>query len=107
MLQNNTPGQIKKIHVLVSVLGIDEMIFTGKCYNRFNTASSKGLANFQADSLIEELEEKAVQCGVWKKIAPFKQKNEALDGRPGFASAAQLVLIESTWAKVSKMKRRN
>jgi len=44
-----------------------------------------------------------VQLGVWKK-SDFKRKHEALDGRPGFASAPQLALIESTWNKLSRME---
>jgi hypothetical protein len=61
------------------------------------------LAYFQAEQLIDELEAIAIQMGVWKKSA-FKQKHEALDGRPGFANVAQLDLIEGTWAKVSRME---
>lgn len=103
MLQNSTPGEIKKIHALVAALKIDDDLYREILWNRFNTRSSKELTNFQADQLIEELEKIAIQKGVWKKSA-FKQKHEALDGRPGFASTAQLALIESTWTKVSKME---
>ena len=103
MLQNSTPGQIKKIHALVSALKIDDDHYRDNLWNRFNTRSSKGLAYFQADQLIDELEAIAVPMGVWKKSA-FKQKHEALDGRPGFASVDQLALIEGTWTKVSKME---
>ena len=103
MLKNSTPGQIKKIHALISVLKIDDDHYRDNLWNRFNTRSSKGLAYFQADQLIDELEAIAIQMVVWKKSA-FKQKHEALDGRPGFANVAQLGLIEGTWAKVSRME---
>jgi hypothetical protein len=103
MLQNSTPGQIKKIHALVTALGFDDDLYRAILLNRFNTRSSKELANFQAGQLIEELEKQAVQKGVWKKSA-FKKRYEALAGRPGFASGAQLDLIESTWTKVSRME---
>ena len=103
MLQNSTPGEIKKIHALVSALGIDDDLYREMLRNRFNTASSKELTNFQAGQLIEELEKIAIQKGVWKKN-DFKQKHEALEGRPGFASTAQLALIESTWNKLSRME---
>jgi len=103
MLQNSTLGQIKKIHALVSALKINDDHYRDNLWNRFNTRSSKGLAYFQADQLIDELEAIAVPMGVWKKSA-FKQKHEALDGRPGFANVAQLGLIEGTWARVSRME---
>ena len=103
MLQTSTPGEIKKIHALVSALGIDDDLYREMLWNRFNTRSSKELTNLQAGQLIEELEKIAIQKGVWKKN-DFKRKHEALDGRPGFASAPQLALIESTWGKLSRME---
>ena len=103
MLKKSTPGQIKIIHALVSALKIDDDLYRENLWNRFHTRSSKELANFQAGQLIDELEAIAVQMGVWKKSA-FKQKYEALDGRPGFASIAQISLIEGTWNKVSRME---
>lgn len=103
MLQNSTSGQIKIIHALISALKIDDDLYRENLWNRFNTRSSKELANYQAGQLIDELEAIAVQMGVWKKSA-FKQKYEALDGRPGFASIAQISLIENTWDKVTRME---
>jgi len=52
MLQNSTPGEIKKIHALVSALGIDDDLYREILWNRFNTRSSKELTNFQADQLL-------------------------------------------------------
>lgn len=103
MLQNSTPGEIKKIHALVSALGIDDDLYRDILWNRFNTRFSKELTNFQAGQLIEELEKIAIQKGVWK-MSDFKRKHEALDGRPGFASVPQLALIESTWDRLSRME---
>lgn len=103
MLKNSTPGEIKKIHALVSALGIDDDLYREILWNRFNTRSSKELTIFQAGQLIEEMEEKAIQKGVWEKSA-FKKKHETLDGRFGFASTAQLALIENTWIKLSRME---
>lgn len=100
---HSTPGQIKKIHALVSALRIDDDLYRGILINRFNAATSKTLLGCQADQLIAELEEKAVQAGVWKKRG-FTRQYESLDGRSGFASSRQLALIESTWNKVSRME---
>jgi len=103
MLRDITPGQVKMIHALAGALGFDEDLYREILRDRFKVRSSKELAHFQAGRLIEELEEKAIQAGVWTKSA-FKQRYEALSGRPGFASVPQLALIESTWAKVSRMQ---
>jgi len=103
MLKEITPGQVKKIHALIAAIGFSDDTYRDILWTRYEVVSSKKLVSFQAGQLIEDLEEFAIRKGFWKK-SDFKQKYESLDGRPGFASSAQLALIESTWAKVSRME---
>lgn len=103
MVKPITPGQVKKIHTLIGALGIDRKLYREVLKNRFGVASSKDLVSFQAGILIDELEERALQAGVWKK-SEFREKYDGLDGRPQFASTSQLGLIKDTWNKVSRME---
>jgi hypothetical protein len=103
MLKEITPGQIKKIHALLAAIGFSDDTYRDILWTRYHVNSSKELGNFLAGRLIEDLEAFAIKKGLWKK-SDFKQKYDALNGRPGFASVPQWALIESTWEKVSRME---
>ena len=59
-------SQIKKIHALKSVLGLDEDLYR-EMLSGFSVQSSKRLTVIQAGSLIETLEAEAVARNVWQK----------------------------------------
>lgn len=103
MLRGITPAQIRMIHSLVGALGFDDALYRDILQTRFNVGTSKELANFQAGRLIEELQERALQSGIWKKSA-LKQRYDALSGRPGYATVPQLALIENLWAALTRME---
>jgi hypothetical protein len=91
-----TPAQIKRIHVLKSALGLSDELYRD-ALSRCGVSTSKALSFSGAAELIDLFEEQAVKAGVWqKRTAP-----PAGPHREGFASPAQLALIESLWAQVS------
>ncbi|MDP1991957.1 MAG: regulatory protein GemA [Syntrophales bacterium] len=102
-LSDITPGQIKKIHALIAAMGFADDFYRDIIWTRYQVRSSKEMTKIQAGQLIEDLEKTAIKGGTWKESA-FREKYKSLDGRPGFASIAQLALIESMWAKVSRME---
>lgn len=96
-----TPRQIKKIHTLVSRLGMNEEAYRDMLEASWGVRSSKELAEPEAELLIGTLEAKAVEMGVWQK--PYVKKYDELAAREGsYATPAQLRLIEALWAQVSR-----
>ncbi len=97
-----TPQQIKLIHTLVSRLGMDDEAYRDMLEANFGVRSSKELAEPEAALLINTLQAKAVEMGVWKRN---RKKYDHLAGRPGpYATPAQLRLLEAEWRKVSRAR---
>lgn len=91
-----TPAQIKKIHALKTALGLDDAAYR-TALSACGVETSKSLSFSGAAELIDDFEQKAVKAGLWKKISWSAPESR----REGFASPAQLALIESLWAEVS------
>ena len=64
-------SQIKKIHTLKNILGLDNELYREILF-AFKVESSKNLTYMQATDLIEVLEQKAVAKNIWQK-KPLKQ----------------------------------
>ena len=97
-----TPRQIKLIHTLVSRLGLDEETYRDMLEANFCVRSSKELMEPEAAILINTLQAKAVEMGVWKRN---RKKYDHLAQRPGtYATPAQLRLLESLWLQVSRAR---
>jgi len=96
--------QIRKIHILQKCLensmGWDERQYRTTLFFNFGVSTSKNLTFIQAESLIEVLEEKAIERGVWDSFEGRK-KYEDLGQRRGMASPAKLRKIEMLWKEVS------
>lgn len=91
-----TTFQIKKIHTLVSLLGIDDELYHEMLMS-FGVATSKNLTYAEASILIDILEEKAVAQNIWK-IKP--KKYEELNRTKRMATQSQLRMIESLWREI-------
>ena len=91
-----TAFQIKKIHTLISLLGIDDELYHEMLMS-FGVGTSKKLTYAEASILIDILEEKAVVQNLWK-IKP--KKYEDLNRNQRMATQSQLRMIESLWREV-------
>jgi hypothetical protein len=92
-----TPAQVKKLHALKGALELDDAAYRA-ALAICGVETSKDLTFSGAAELIDDLERKAVSAGRWEKRTRPATENY----REGFASPAQLALIESLWAEVSK-----
>jgi hypothetical protein len=97
-----TRGQIIKIHALKTALAIDEDLYRGILQDNFKVGSSKDLCMAEAEELIDALEGKAVELGVWERRAAQGKRYEDLAARGGMATPAQLRKIEAQWHEVSR-----
>lgn len=95
-----TPAQIKIIHVLKGVLGLDDDTYRD-VLGSYGAKSSKDLDFNRAKSLIERLQAQATSMGRWKpqntRVGRTNNPN-----RPGWASYKQLGMIRGMWASVSR-----
>lgn len=91
-----TAFQIKKIHTLKSLLGLDDDLYKEMLLN-FGVTTSKELTYAEASVLVDILEEKAVEQNLWK-IKP--KKYEDLNRNKKMASQSQLRMIESLWREI-------
>ncbi len=91
-----TVFQIKKIHTLKSLLGIEDDLYRDMLLS-FGVTSSKSLTYAEASVLIDILEEKAVAQNLWK-IKP--KKYEDLSRNQRMATQSQLRMIESLWREI-------
>lgn len=90
------PDQVKKIHALKGALGLDDATYRAALFDAFKVESSKLLSAEQAAAFLASLEEKAVAAGRW-----VRRGRPAETRRVGFATPAQLDLIERLWEQVS------
>jgi hypothetical protein len=91
-----TPAQIKKLHALKSPMKLDEAAYR-TALATCGVETSNDLTFSGATELIDDLERTAVSAGQWEKRTGPTTENR----REGFASPAQLALIERLWAEVS------
>lgn len=91
-----TAFQIKKIHTLKTLLGLDDDLYKDMLLS-FGVATSKQLTYAEASVLIDILEEKAVAQNLWK-IKP--KKYEDLNRSKRMATQSQLRMIESLWREI-------
>ena len=89
------PRQIKKIHTLKKMLGIDEDLYK-EMLSDFGVNSSKNLSFDAANIFIEQLESVAISKNLWKKN-PLKYEDLVRDSE--MATPAQLRLIEVLWGQ--------
>lgn len=110
-----TPQQVKRIHVLIHDLSIDDDTYREVLIRRYGVTTCKDMIWGQAHDLIIELEK--ILRGLQRELAkeqlenakqqedaipePVPERFSELDSRPGKASAAQLRKIEAMWAEVS------
>ena len=101
--------QVKMIHTLCNKLGIstkkgdrdeyESMLAQYETEEGEQATSCKDLTFQQANDLIWELEEIAVEMGVWEK----RDKNKHFKRPPELASIAQMNKIRAIWYQVSYM----
>ncbi len=101
-----SPRQIKAIHAVVGKLGLDDDSYRDILMQRYRAKSCKELSWRQAEELLETLNGApavgAAPCG--RPVSPGRPplKYTDMDRRPGFASAAQLRLIDAMWNQVTR-----
>jgi len=97
-----TTWQIKKIHTLKSVIGLEEDLYRDMLAS-FGVYSSKDLTSTEGDIFIEILEDKikSSKSNCSKKYEDFAGRDEAM------ATPAQLRKIEVVWADIKGSKDRD
>ena len=94
-----TKAQIKKIHTLKSILGLDNDVYR-EMLSSFKVLSSKDLSLKDACIFIDILEVQAIGIDKWQKP---KEKFDELSQRADMATPAQLRKIEAMWIDFLKM----
>lgn len=92
-----TISQIRKIHTLKNILGLDDDLYRDMLMS-FGVTSSKNLTYTEAVIFLEILEKKAESLNLWKKQS---KKYENLDRSSKMATSAQLRMIEGMWREIS------
>lgn len=91
--------QIKQIHTLRSIVGISDTAYSEIKRTYFNVASCKELNHQQAAELISSIQNIGEGLG---RIEPKAKRYDDLGKRAGYASPAQLRMIEAMWSGVSR-----
>ena len=91
-----TTLQIRKIHALKNVLGLEDDLYREMLFS-FGVCTSKDLTNTEANVFASILEEKAVKQNLWIK-KPLKYDDLE---REDMATPAQLRLIEGLWREIA------
>lgn len=91
-----TISQIRKIHTLKSIIGLDDDLYRDMLMS-FGVQSSKDLTYAEAVIFLEILEEKAVALNRWKKLP---KKYSDLKRSDNMATNAQLRMIEGMWREI-------
>lgn len=100
----STVEQRKIIGCLRAKMALDEDIYR-EMLARYGVASSKDLTNAQAELLIRQLKQDAIQMGVWRSTKRYGfQKYKYNNEKPaaGMATPAQKRKIEAMWFEVSR-----
>lgn len=95
--------QITKIHVLIGALKMPDEAYRQTLLHNFGVTTSKALTYSEAEGLIEALETRAIEKGVWKKYEG-RAKYEKLGVRTDMATPAQLRKIEALWNDASTLQ---
>ena len=95
-----TNSQIKKIHTLKKVLGIDDDLYREMLMS-FGVCSSKDLTFTEAKVLLDILETRAVERNIWKKLP---KKYDDLSQRDDMATPPQLRMIKALWTEICYCK---
>lgn len=103
------PSQIKAIHATISRLGLDDDAYRNILETRYGVDSCKRLTWRQAEELLAGLNggKGGQPHGVAPTVgaAPCGRpglKYTDMDHRPGFASGAQLRLVDAMWHQVTR-----
>lgn len=96
-----SPRQIKAVHAIKGKLGLDDDAYRDILHSRFSVASCKDLTWQQAEELLETLDGGGPSRPARRAPRPGK-KYADMDGRPGFASGAQLRLIDAMFHQVTR-----
>jgi hypothetical protein len=96
-----TKAQIKKIHTLKKILGLDDELYR-EMLSRFNISSSKDLTIKDACTFIDILEVQATGINKWQKP---KEKFDELSNRADMATPPQLRKIEAMWVDFLKISQ--
>lgn len=88
--------QIRKIHTLKNILGLDDDCYQDMLMS-FGVGTSKNLTYTEAIIFIEILEDKAVESGLWEKLP---KKYTELIRDDAMASDSQLRMIEGLWREI-------
>ena len=91
-----TTFQIRKIHALKNVIGMDDDLYREMLMS-FDVTSSKDLTFTEAAIFVDILEDKAVAINKWIKQP---KKYADLNRTENMASDAQLRMIEGLWRDV-------
>ena len=91
-----TISQIRKIHTLKSIVGLDDDLYRDMLMS-FGVQTSKDLTYAEAVIFLEILEEKAVVLNRWKKLP---KKYSDLNRSDNMATDAQLRMIEGMWREI-------
>ncbi|MBQ9245593.1 regulatory protein GemA [bacterium] len=92
-----TTSQIRKIHTLKSILGLEDDLYRDMLYS-FGVCTSKDLTFTEAAVLLDILETKAVERNLWKKE---QKKYEDMKNRSGkMATPPQLRMIKGLWRDI-------
>ena len=90
-----TASQIRKIHTIKNILGLDEDIYR-EILHSFDASSCKQLSEEEANVVIQNLE-----CKLEIYNKKFKKKFEEFAGRDNsMATPKQLRKIEAIWAEI-------
>ena len=99
------PSQIKAIHTAIHKLGIDDENYRHILHSRFGVTSCKDLTWRQAEELLQSLNGTSPPHkgeGGRRPGEGAGKKYQDMDGRPGFASGAQLRLIDALWSQITR-----
>ena len=89
-------SQIRKIHTLKSILGLDDDLYREMLMS-FGVCTSKDLTFSEAGVLLDILETKAVERNLWKREP---KKYEDMERGTKMATPPQLRMIKGMWRDV-------
>ena len=91
-----TPSQIKRIHILKSLLGLDDDLYCEMLMS-FGVCSSKDLTFTEASVMLDILETRAEERNLWKRMPkPYEDLNR--DSK--MATPPQLRMIKGLWREI-------
>ena len=98
------PWQIKRIHVLLSRIGVSDEDYRARLDEEFGVRTCKKLSSTQAGKLIRDMESIAKGMGIDVGGRRKGTRRREWARRPGMATPAQLRKIEAMWSGVSRQR---